>query len=278
MFSRVGWTGSFFSCGCDDLIGAIYKILQTEKSTNKIFFCSGSEVSINEVINLSSNHFKINIKWIVKLFRPVISFFPFKLKALLLPALVSSDSKLEEIGWVKKSNNNEIFKKLIEKEKSRQYFDYNGNNITIITGAASGLGRAFLNNLVKIRREIIIIDNNIKKLREIKNIYPDVEVIFGDLSKPEEIENIFNNKLKHKNITELYLCAGIGLRGKTNKLSFYSQSKIVELNLLSRLHLASLFFSTMKVNQFGRIVFVSSSSAFQPLPFMAMYSAVNSAL
>ena len=34
----------------------------------------------------------------------------------------------------------------------------------------------------------------------------------------------------------------------------------------------------MKMNQFGRIVFISSSTAFQPLPFMAVYSASNTAL
>ena len=47
------------------------------------------------------------------------------------------------------------------------------------------------------------------------------------------------------------------------------------MNLLSRVWLSHRVLPDMKKSQFGRIVLVSSSSAFQPLPGMTSYSSSN---
>jgi short-subunit dehydrogenase len=62
------------------------------------------------------------------------------------------------------------------------------------------------------------------------------------------------------------------------ELSFESHKKMFSINVLAGIFLALNVLETMQRGQFGRIVFISSSSAFQPLPFMATYAAPKSAL
>ena len=51
-----------------------------------------------------------------------------------------------------------------------------------------------------------------------------------------------------------------------------------KLNVLSRIFLAKNIISRMRRAHFGRIILISSSSAFQAMPLMATYAATNSAL
>jgi len=50
------------------------------------------------------------------------------------------------------------------------------------------------------------------------------------------------------------------------------------INVLARIALAKSAIVQMQKRHFGRIVLISSSSAFQPLPYMATYAATNSAI
>jgi short-subunit dehydrogenase len=50
------------------------------------------------------------------------------------------------------------------------------------------------------------------------------------------------------------------------------------INVLARIALAKTAISSMQKRHFGRVVLISSSSAFQSLPYMATYAATNTAL
>ena len=79
-------------------------------------------------------------------------------------------------------------------------------------------------------------------------------------------------------ITELYACAGIGLRGRVQDIQMASHRQMFNVNVLARIALARRAVDSMQRRHFGRVVLISSSSAFQPLPYMATYAATNSAL
>jgi uncharacterized protein len=279
LFSKVAWPGSFSVVHVDDLVNAILIISLNPESSQKTYFCAGSKISIAECFKYCApKKWRIGIAWLKVLFSPLILYLPFKIKALFLPTLVASDKNLQKIGWKLKYNGVDTLKSLVKREKSRSNFNIDPGGQIVITGAASGLGRAFFSYLVKIRKNIILIDKDLEALKKIKNAYPDIKIVGCDLSTPKEIDTLLNNELSNEYISELYLCAGIGSKGLVRDLGFDAQSKIVELNFLSRLKLALFSYNSMRINQLGRIVFVSSSTAFQPMPFMAIYSAQNSAL
>jgi short-subunit dehydrogenase len=79
-------------------------------------------------------------------------------------------------------------------------------------------------------------------------------------------------------ITEVYACAGIGLRGRMQDIPTDGHLRMFQVNVLARITLASHVMAAMQRRHFGRVVLISSSSAFQPLPHMATYAATNSAL
>jgi short-subunit dehydrogenase len=61
-------------------------------------------------------------------------------------------------------------------------------------------------------------------------------------------------------------------------ISAESHLKMFHVNVLARLALVCHVMTGMQQRHFGRVVLISSSSAFQPLPYMATYAATNSAL
>ncbi|MBI2497976.1 MAG: SDR family NAD(P)-dependent oxidoreductase, partial [Opitutae bacterium] len=79
-------------------------------------------------------------------------------------------------------------------------------------------------------------------------------------------------------VSEIYACAGIGLRGAMLDIPAEAHARLFKVNVLARLQLAHVALPGMVRAGFGRIVFISSSSAFQALPYMASYAASNAAV
>jgi uncharacterized protein len=279
LFSCISWPGTFSVIHVDDLVQAILTITLNIKAEGETFFCAGSEISIANSFDYGKKRWRIQINWFVKIFRPLISYLPFRVKALLLPALVASDKKLMKLGWEPSYTGLSVLNELVRRENSRLNCAVAPSGITIITGAVSGLGRAFFDFLIKYRENLILIDIDKKGLVKLKEEYPQIKIASFDLTNIKETELLIKKILKNKlYISELYLCAGIGSRGLVKDLGFDVNSNIMDLNFTSRMKIALSSYATMKQNQFGRIIFISSSTAFQPMPLMAVYAASNSAL
>jgi len=133
--------------------------------------------------------------------------------------------------------------------------------------------------LTPIRKRLLIIDRDREGLLSVASQFPNCRPVVVDLAVESELEDLLRGKEWNEYpISELYACAGIGLRGRIQDISLQSHQKMFSINVLSRLALAQVTIKGMQRRQFGRVVFISSSSAFQPLPFMATYAATNSAL
>jgi short-subunit dehydrogenase len=77
---------------------------------------------------------------------------------------------------------------------------------------------------------------------------------------------------------ELFAAAGFGQRGSFSELSATLQADMLTVNVSARLRLMHALIPIMRSQKWGRIVLISSSSAFQPMPGMATYAASNAAL
>jgi len=211
--------------------------------------------------------------------RPIIFFVPFSLKAMLFPALVASDKNLRELGWQPKKTLAGSLKEVVSREKSRTDLQIPPIGQTVITGAASGLGRALVHKLANYRYRLLLIDIDSIGLAELTLKYSNCTSKVIDLSKKGEVNCLMQTSdWKDNTISELYLCAGIGLRGNIHDLPTNDIVRMFEINVISRIVLAKNIINSMLKQHLGRIVFISSSSAFQPLPYMAAYAATNSAL
>jgi short-subunit dehydrogenase len=280
IFSRIAWPGKFSVVHVDDLVSAIWLVSTHRSALNQIFFCSGDTISIADCFSQSCPNVKrISISWIASALRPFIRWLPFAIKAMLFPALTASDKPLRKIGWQPQHDGSSVLLALILREAARINPEVDPGGQTVITGAASGLARALLERLAPIRQQILLIDKNENTLLSIASKYPNCRIMVVDLALETELDLLYKSAEWNKYpITELFACAGIGLRGEFQTHSFESLKKIFDVNVLSRIFLAKNVIESMRRLQFGRIIFISSSSAFQPLPFMGAYAASNSAL
>ena len=149
-------------------------------------------------------------------------------------------------------------------------------NVTIITGAKSGLGFELAKLYMDNKTNLILIDKDYKKN------YTYINNNFRIFELKEDIAN--NNLLKklkkfiNKNNLHLNMlinCAGIGYKGKFSYLDLKKHIKTIEVNIKS-LTILSYF----AINEFlknkkdcGTLINIGSSASYFPLPLFSTYSA-----
>lgn len=279
-FYRIAWPGEFSVIHISDLISAILFLAIHPGAVGNIFFCAGDKITLSNFFKLCNPQKKqISIKPLISIIRLFYYFLPFKFKAIIFPALVASDRKLKELGWQSKFSAVSALISVINRERVRLNPELSPSGQTIITGAASGLGLALAKRLAPIRSRILLIDQDKNGLKKITAKFKNCIGYNIDLANEEELNKLFSSvEWNFSDISEVFACAGIGLRGKMQNISYEGHKKMFAINVLSRIAIAKRAFESMKRKNFGRIIFISSSSAFQPLPLMATYAATNSAL
>jgi uncharacterized protein len=280
LIARFGWTGKFSVVHIDDLVNGIVTIAKSKDSVGETYFCAGEAISVEDYFK-QCNPEKSRIS--LSLISVVVSIFPkwipFPLKAMLLPALTASDDKLRALGWGPQYSAQGALAEVINRERFRINPDLSPGGHTVITGAASGLGRALAVYLSVRRDNLLLIDKDGPALEVLATELGNCVTSVVDLAESTQIDSLVNSEQWHAmNITELYACAGIGLRGRMQDISDENHRRMFSINVLARITLVRSVIASMQKRHFGRIVLISSSSAFQPLPYMATYAATNSAL
>lgn len=276
----MAWPGQFSVVHVDDLVRAIQVLATHELAVGKVFFCAGETLGVNTFLDMCRPRpFRIGLSWIKFSLRPVFAWVPFSLKAMLFPALVASDARLRALGWAPEHTWASALAGVVAREHARHDPEVPPSGQTVVTGAASGLGRALVSRLASMRERLLLIDRDAAGLAELVVKYPHCTTRVVDLAREEEIESLLAApEWNDYAIAELYACAGLGLRGRMQDIPTSGHLQMFRVNVLARLALASHAIACMQRRQFGRVVLISSSSAFQPLPYMATYAATNSAL
>jgi len=280
LFARMAWPGSFSVIHVDDLASAILTVAAHPDAAGRTYFCAGEPVSVADYFRqCNPEKARIPPSLLAGAARPVAGWLPFALKTMLLPALVASDEKLRSLGWLPRHSARAALEAVINREKSRLDPDISPGGQTVITGAASGLGRALALYLAPRRERLLLVDRNAAALEELAGRFQNCASSVVDLADEAQLEGLLSSTEWHaRQITELYACAGIGLRGRMQDISIENHRRMFAVNVVARIALARAAVSSMQKRHFGRVVLISSSSAFQPLPYMATYAATNGAL
>ena len=143
------------------------------------------------------------------------------------------------------------------------------NKFAIVTGGASGLGKAISEFLLKNNLKVAILDINAKALNNIKN-NKNLLKIKCDLTKENEISKAIKLiKNKFKEIDVLINNAGIlfsepliNITSKNKKHSLDSWRKIIDINLSAPFVISSYVVEQMVINRTkGLIINISSICA-----------------
>lgn len=145
--------------------------------------------------------------------------------------------------------------------------------IAVITGASSGIGWEFVKGIDKSEQldEIWVIARRMERLREVaKTAKTKVRPISMDLTLPESYD-AYKQLLEEEKpeICALVNNSGFGVFGAFEERSLEQQLKIIDLN--DKALVAMTYLSLPYMKKGGKIYNVASSSAFQPVPYQAIY-------
>ena len=149
-------------------------------------------------------------------------------------------------------------------------------NVTIITGAKSGLGLELAKLYKNNKTNLILIDKNYKK----NYAYTSKNFRIFELKKDITNNDLLKKLKKFLNKNNLHLkllinCAGIGYKGKFSYLDLKKHIKTIDVNIKSLTNLSYFaikeFFKNKK--DYGTLVNIGSSASYFPLPLFSTYSA-----
>jgi 3-oxoacyl-[acyl-carrier protein] reductase len=155
----------------------------------------------------------------------------------------------------------------------------------IVTGAASGIGRASAELIAKRGANVICLDLNQVGLQEvvskIKSNAGKATAKVLDISNQEQVFKIIAEiKKENGQIDALINCAG--LAGPTTDfvedIKWSDYEKVLAINLFGAIWLTQAVLPTMKAQKYGRIVQVTSIAGKEGNPKMAPYNTSKSGL
>ena len=157
-------------------------------------------------------------------------------------------------------------------------------NYALITGASSGIGRCYAHELARRGYNIIAVSNQKQELESIAaELHTTYNVtahhIYADLAAPDAAKSIFDKCTAEGWQVDILVCnAGMLLFSTLTRTDPARLSTIANLHCTTTTLLCRYFGDAMKERGTGRILLMSSSTAWLPYPTISHYSATKSYL
>lgn len=154
------------------------------------------------------------------------------------------------------------------------------DKLALITGASSGIGLEIATVLAQKGYHLILVsrrESALNMLAEtLKESYgTQVTILAQDLTQPNAVETIID-ALQEQSIQILVNNAGCGWFGAFADSDLKSQLNMIFLNIVALTTLTKALLPKLLCQKESYILNIASLSAYQPLPYMAVYSATKS--
>lgn len=154
------------------------------------------------------------------------------------------------------------------------------NQIILVTGAASGIGRQIAIDLCSRKVKVAACDKNIDALKELAQQYP-LEIFEVDFTNESSINNLVIAVEKQVGpLNAVVNCVGIlGKNGeKIESLDITDFDLVYAINLRGAVILTKAVISGMAQRGYGRILHIASISGKEGNPYLVAYSATKAGL
>ncbi|WP_069167956.1 SDR family NAD(P)-dependent oxidoreductase [Nocardia altamirensis] len=150
----------------------------------------------------------------------------------------------------------------------------------VVTGAGSGIGRAFALEIANRGGQVICADINEERADQtvamIERKHPGVAHAFRcDVAHREDVENLarFAESLFERPVTLVVNNAGVGIGGKhVGEVGFDDWEWALGINLWGVVHGCEVFTPQLRAARRGGIINVASAAGFAAAPSMAVYN------
>jgi len=151
----------------------------------------------------------------------------------------------------------------------------------LITGASGGIGYELCRLFALDGFNVVLVSRNAEQLanvaRELEHLYSSKSFVLPkDMSDPAAAGEIHAEVRKQGiSIDILVNNAGFGDLGSFAMEAWEVQRQMLQVNITGLVQLTRLFLPEMIKHRQGRILNISSTAAFSPVPYMAVYAAAK---
>ncbi len=156
-------------------------------------------------------------------------------------------------------------------------------SVAIVTGGASGIGRALAEELARRGCSVVLADLQIPLAEEaaanIRKAGGDAEAVEVDVTQFPAVEALVRDTVQRTGrIDYMFNNAGIGIGGEVRHFSVMDWDRIIDVNLRSVTNGVQAVYAPMIRQGFGHIVNTASMAGLGPTPFSVAYSATKHAV
>ncbi len=151
------------------------------------------------------------------------------------------------------------------------------NKVALVTGAASGIGRAVSVELAMEGAHLVLVDVNERGLEEVQRIIDTMKrktlTIRADVSDAEEVKALCGKVVAEMDgIDILVNVAGIGIVAEIKDMALEDWDRIIGVNLYGPIHTINGLINQMVARGSGHIVNVASGCGLVALPILGGYN------
>jgi uncharacterized protein len=152
-----------------------------------------------------------------------------------------------------------------------------GAGWAVVTGASSGLGAIFAEQLAQRGMPLVLAGRDRARLEQVQHRVQeahgvDIELVVGDLGRPAGVDELIS-ALDGRMIDVLVNNAGFGTYGTLTDIDAERDHELVAVNVDALVRLTHAVLPGMVDRGRGGILNVASTIAFQPAPYQATYGA-----
>ncbi len=156
-------------------------------------------------------------------------------------------------------------------------------SVSIVTGGASGIGRALAEELASRGSEVILADLHSELLEEVASGIREkggrVNIFTLDVSDFKEVNTIIKKTVDRTGrLDYIFNNAGIGIGGPVELNNIEDWEKIINVNLIGVVNGVHAAYRIMLKQGFGHIVNTASMAGLVPVPLLTSYSATKHAI
>ncbi len=154
--------------------------------------------------------------------------------------------------------------------------------VALVTGAASGIGRAIAHKLLTEGAQLALLDFNQEGLQEEFARYGEQALLIGiDITDEARVQEVVEQVLAHfRKIDILVNCVGItGVTNlKSHEVSTENLRKVFDVNFMSCFYTSKAVLPSMMAQKYGRILHIASIAGKEGNAGMLAYSASKAAV
>mgnify|MGYP001819108618 FL=1 len=152
-----------------------------------------------------------------------------------------------------------------------------GEKRTLITGGASGIGKAAVIRFLEEGAQVVVLDHDAEALEQLQQEVPGVSDVFqADVSDPAAVEGAFEEiKQKWGGLDILINNAGMSIRHPFNEITPQEWRKVIDVNLSGAFYVAQ---AASRLMDEGVIANMGSTNGLLGYPYYADYNASKAGL